>query len=66
MVNRREVTQDQISLRLISTKSHIEKLRPDWTGNLESIEVSSLTGENYEDLKVLIATQILKAQKPGF
>lgn len=65
MINRREVTQEQISLYLSSTKSHIKKLRPDWTGNLESIEVSSLTGENCENLKALIATQILKAQGFG-
>jgi len=62
MTNRREVTQDQISLRLSSTKNHIKKLRSDWIGTVESIEVSSLTGEHCENLKTVIATQILRAQ----
>ncbi len=58
----REVNQDQISHYLNSIQNLLKKLRSNWTGTVDSIEVSNLTGENLENLKTLIATQILRVQ----
>ncbi|MHA2248150.1 MAG: hypothetical protein ACXADY_24590 [Candidatus Hodarchaeales archaeon] len=61
-VKYREVNQDQISRYLASIQNQVKKMRSNWNGIVESIEVSNLTGENLENLKTLIATQILRTQ----
>ncbi len=61
-VKNREVDSDQISRFNSSFHNQLEKIRSNWNGTVDSIEVSNLTGENLENLKILIATQILRAQ----
>ena len=61
-VQYRQISPDQVKAGLNHIKQKIPRLLPDWNGFCHHMEISNLTGDNLDQLKMYLAYSIIRAQ----
>jgi len=61
-VNNRQISPDQVKAGLAHINQKITGLLPNWRGFCHRLEISNLTGENLEELKLYLAHSIIHSQ----